>query len=96
MARKQSVHPGFVRWLQEQKQLGRRSAGDVKSHVLRVSALTDLDDPELEDTDVIYQLSKSHQFASLNLNTQSHLRRAVRLYKEFIKYLNQEIRIDLF
>ena len=89
--RKRSIDPEFVVWLQSEKNLKERSSRDVKSHLLRADEIIDVDDMTLREPEVIYGLSKSGKFQQLHSSTKSHLKRAVKLYKEFREKTNVEI-----
>ncbi len=82
--RKRSIDPKFVGWLQSEKNLKERSSRDVKSHLLRADEIIDVDDLTLREPEVTYGLSKSEKYQELHSSTKSHLKRAVKLYKEFL------------
>lgn len=87
---KKSVHPEFVEWLQSEKNLKLRSARDVKSHLLRAGGFIDVNDMTMTEPEVTYGLSKSQDFRTLSTSTRSHLKRAVRLYQEYIREILNE------
>lgn len=82
--RKRSIDPKFVEWLQAEKSLKERSSRDVKSHLLRADEIIDVDDMTLKEPEVTYEFSKSERYQELPSSTKSHLKRAVKLYKEFL------------
>ncbi len=83
--KRRAIDPKFVEWLQSEKNLKERSSRDVKSHLLRADEIIDVGDMTLKEPDVTYGLSKSIKYQELSSSTKSHLKRAVRLYKEFIE-----------
>jgi len=93
--RKRSIDPEFISWLQSEKKLNKRSSIDVKSHLLRANEIIDVDDITLEEPEVIYNFSKSDKYKDLSSSTKSHLKRAVRLYQEYLnkklKYIDKKI-----
>jgi hypothetical protein len=89
--RRRSIDPEFVEWLQSEKNLKERSSRDVKSHLLRADEIIDVDDMTLREPEVTYGLSKSEKYQELPSSTKSHLKRAVRLYKEYLEDVNKKI-----
>jgi hypothetical protein len=88
--RKRTIDSKFVEWLQTEKNLKRRSSSDVKSHLLRADEIIDVEDMTLREPEIIYGLSKSEKFQDLTSSTKSHLKRAVRLYKEYLEERQNE------
>lgn len=86
----------FLKWLIKSRNLKRRSAKDVVSHLRRAGILININNLDLEVDDMVFLMSKSPVFKSLGANSKSHLRRAVRLYREFINEFNSKININLF
>jgi hypothetical protein len=62
----------------------------VKSHLLRADEIIDVEDMTLREPEIIYGLSKSEKFQDLTSSTKSHLKRAVRLYKEYLEERQNE------
>lgn len=93
--RSRSIDPNFVDWLQSEKNLKERSSRDVKSHLLRANEIINIDDITLKEPEITYNLSKSEKYIELPSSTKSHLKRAVRLYQEFVNkklnYINRKI-----
>lgn len=89
--KRRPIDPEFVEWLQAEKNLKERSSRDVKSHLLRADEIIDMDidDITLREPEVTYGLSKSDKYQDLPSSTKSHLKRAVRLYKEYLGIRNQ-------
>ncbi|MFN3997423.1 hypothetical protein [Algoriphagus sp.] len=88
--RKRTIDSKFVEWLQAAKNLKRRSSIDVKSHLLRADEIIDVEDMTLREPEITYGLSKSEKFQELTSSTKSHLKRAVRLYKEYLEERQNE------
>lgn len=85
MSNRRTIDPEFLDWLQSKKNLKKRSSRDVKSHLLRANELIDIDDMTLREPEVTYALSKSSKFHLLHTSTKSHLKRAIRLYQEYLE-----------
>ncbi len=81
--RKRTIDSEFVKWLQSEKNLKEKSSRDVKSHLLRADEFIDIEDMTLNEPEIIYGLSKSENFKEMASSTKSHLKRAVKLYKEY-------------
>ena len=94
--RRRSINPEFVEWLQIKKNLKERSSRDVKSHLLRADKIIDIDNTKLKEPDIVYFLSTSKNYEDLSPTTKSHLKRAVRLYQEYIKEKQKEVNNTLF
>jgi len=73
---------GFINWLIVKKGLKQRSSKDVFSNLIRagryVSLLEDIPVDEL-----IFKLDRNDEFNSFTRAVKSHMRRAVRLYREY-------------
>ncbi|WP_209332309.1 hypothetical protein [Lunatimonas salinarum] len=82
--KRKSIDQEFVKWLQSKKNLKERSSRDVRSHLLRADEIIDIDDMTLHEPEVTYGFSKSERYQKLSSSTKSHLKRAVRLYKEYL------------
>lgn len=82
---RRSIDSEFIDWLQIKKHLKERSAKDVKSHLLRADKFINVDDNALKEPEITYTLAKSNEYQDLSSSTKSHLKRAVRLYQEYLK-----------
>jgi hypothetical protein len=93
--KRRTIDPEFVDWLQYKKNYKLRTARDVRSHLLRADEIIDIDDITLREPEVSYGFSKSEKYQDLNSSTRSHLKRAVRLYREYLdeklRQMNKEI-----
>lgn len=94
--RRRSIDPEFVEWLQSKKNLKERSSRDVRSHLLRADEIIDVDDMTLREPEVTYGLSKSEKYQELPSSTKSHLKRAVRLYKEYLAEKWKDVNKKIF
>lgn len=74
----------FKNWLISNKDYSTKSAGDVISRLNRIDMLIKLD---LNDNEIklVYLLDSNAQFLQLSNTVRSQLRRAIRLYKDFIR-----------
>jgi len=86
----------LIEWLQEEKNLQERSARDVRSHLKRAEKFVDLSQSNLDGDDLAYLLNKNPEFSNLSTSVRSHLRRAVRLLKEFERVKKKKLTKDLF
>ena len=86
----------FLKWLSNEKKLKNRSARDVLSHLSRAKQIIDINQPDLDGEDLAFRMSKSKEFHLLSPSVKSHLRRSVRLYKEFLNYYIQKTNRKLF
>lgn len=73
----------FKDWLIKNKKLAPRSAGNVLSHLNRVSSIIKMDCSESPNK-IIFELSEKKNFKTLSVSVRSHLKRAIKLYLNFI------------
>lgn len=73
----------FVYWLELEKGLSGRSASDTKSRLGRANAILEFEDPIVPEL-YLASLSRSGEFRELSQTVKSQLRRAARLYSEYI------------
>lgn len=72
----------YTNWLSDEKGIGNKSAHDYASRLKRASQLlgeSDIDSTTLE------KLAMIEDFSSLSISVKSQIRRAVRLYCEYIE-----------
>lgn len=79
-----SVGNDFLKWLSKDKKFKDKSARDVVSRLQRVTRIVTLDDSYSEIEYVHYLLSRSSSFKALTPSVKSHLKRAAKLYLEFL------------
>jgi DNA (cytosine-5)-methyltransferase 1 len=73
----------FTTWLKKSHALAERSARDVVSRLRRAACIVPLD-TSCDTVDLLHELSKKEEFKILAATVRSQLRRAIRLYREFI------------
>ena len=74
----------FTEWLEKGKRLSSRSASDAKSRLGRANDILKFEDPSDPELYLV-ALEKTDEFNGLSKTVKSQLRRAVRLYAEYIK-----------
>lgn len=75
---------GFTEWLENKKGLSERSASDAKSRLNRANAILNFNDPSSPEI-YLLALEKTNEFDIISRTVKSQLRRAVRLYSEYMK-----------
>jgi len=73
----------FKVWLVKSVGLGKPSAKDVTSRLSRASKFVNTRSKIATD-DLLHQLSKHPEFKACTVSVRSQLRRAVRLYRDFL------------
>ena len=73
----------FTEWLEKEKKLSNRSASDAKSRLGRANDILKLEDPS-DPEFYLVALEKTKGFEALSKTVKSQLRRAVRLYAEYV------------
>lgn len=77
----------FVKWLETEKGLSARSASDTKSRLNRANDILEFEDPTAPELYLV-SIKQLGAFTSLSQSVKSQLRRAVRLYSEYIEKTN--------
>ncbi len=73
----------FKAWLKRSIGLSTESAKDVVSRLRRASNFVNVG-AKLETDDLLHQLAKHPDFKDLSGSVRSQLRRAIKLYREFL------------
>lgn len=74
----------FKAWLETNTDYSQRTIGNVVSRFKRADAIL----PWFDDEVYIFRLEQSEQYKALNIAVKSQIKKAVRLYFEYIKSLN--------
>lgn len=72
----------FIDWLKDEKKLSSEVAGDTLSRIGRARRILEFDRMECEE--YLKQLSLQNMYANIAASVQAQIRRAVRLYYEYI------------
>lgn len=76
-------------WLVQNKGFKKRSSQDVTCRIRRLNKLLPI--PNKNDKDYeyyIFHLEKNKKFLLLSVNVKSQLRRSIKLYDEYIRFIN--------
>jgi hypothetical protein len=73
----------FREWLEDRKGLKARSASDVVSRTRRVEKLIDIS-LEVPYEQIIESLIKNEEYKNFSPYVKSQVKRAIKLYKEFV------------
>lgn len=74
----------FRNWLCDAAGFQNKSAGDVVSRLKRAEMFVDVDNDNCDDDELIFKMCRDSAFKALSINVQSQLKRAVRLYRQFL------------
>ncbi|APH06620.1 hypothetical protein [Bacillus weihaiensis] len=77
----------FKQWLESNRGLKERSARDVVSRVRRVDKIIDSDLKESYET-IVESLDNNEEFNKFSTYVKPQIKRAIKLYKEFIDEKN--------
>lgn len=72
---------GFDRWLDENFNFTKETKGDIVSRLRRANRML----PVVDAPVYLFQLSQCEEFAALHTSVKSQIRRAVKLYGQYLK-----------
>ncbi len=75
----------FIEWLQKEKNYKEKTSHDIVSRLKRVNQLLGTTD---EPMVALNRIEKNNDFKCLTHSVRSQLRKALRLYDEFLKFNN--------
>lgn len=78
------MYTEFKKWLLNEKKLSAASSSDVVSRIFRVQKIIAVDLKEKPVDELIMLLNREPNFQSLSVSVKSQLRRAIKLYKDFL------------
>lgn len=79
----------FKEWLMKEKNYSNRTAGDVVSRVKRANTVYPITDMPINY--YLSDLDETLEFESLSVNVKSQIRRAMKLYSEYLSEHNQNL-----
>lgn len=81
----------FIDWLQSNKGFTTRAAGDIVSRIIRANKIAPVKQDSVSD--YISNLESIKPFESIKPAVQSQIKRAVRLYFEYLDFSNKELEV---